>query len=129
MQSDSTRINKYLSLSSNLSRRKADEAIEDGRVRIDGKTAVLGDTVSSGQVVTLDGKVIIPEEKKVIYIYNKPMGQVCTAYEADKDSLFRSVSFPVKVNYVGRLDKDSQGLLLLTNDGELSDRGRRDIRL
>ncbi len=117
---DGIRINKYLSISGALSRRKADEAVESGRVFIDGKKAVLGDTVSEGQVVTLDGKVVTPEEKKVIYIYNKPMGQVCTAYGADKDSIFRYVEFPMKVNYVGRLDKDSQGLLLLTNDGDLS---------
>ncbi len=120
MQSDSIRINKYLSLSSELSRRKADEAIDEGRVLIDGRRAVLGDTVSPGQIVTLDGKVITPAEKKVIYIYNKPMGQVCTAYDADKDSIFRFVQFPEKVSYVGRLDKDSQGMLLLTNDGDLS---------
>ncbi len=117
---EAIRINKYLSESGVLSRRKADKAIEEGRVMIDGEVAVLGSTVEPGSVVTLDGKVIGEREKTVIYAYNKPLGQVCTAYEADKKSIFRSVTFPMKVNYVGRLDKDSQGLLLLTNDGELS---------
>lgn len=117
---DAVRINKYLSESGVLSRRKADKAIEEGRVMIDGETAVLGSTVEPGSVVTFDGNVIGEKQATVIFAYNKPLGQVCTSFEADKKSIFRFVDFPVKVNYVGRLDKDSQGLLLLTNDGELS---------
>ena len=124
-EKEGVRINKYLSASGILSRRKAAEAIEAGRVAIDGKTASLGDQVKDGQTVTLDGKAICTAGKKVIYVYNKPLGQVCTALSADKDSIFRYTEFPVKVNYVGRLDKDSQGLLLLTNDGDLSNNIQR----
>ena len=114
------RLNKYISESGALSRRKADEAIADGRVMINGKVAVMGDKVGEDDLVLLDGKLLTPAKKKVILVYNKPLGKVCTAKEADKDSLFRSFDYPVKLSYVGRLDKDSQGLLLLTNDGDLS---------
>ncbi len=120
MSDDAVRINKYISESGLLSRRKADEAVAAGRVMIDGVTAEKGSMVNAGQKVTLDGKPVTPAESKVVYAYNKPLGQVCTSFEADKDSIFRKVTFPEKVSYIGRLDKDSRGLLLLTNDGDLS---------
>ena len=120
MSENNIRINKYISESGLLSRRKADEAVAEGRVMIDGEPAVQGSMVAPGQTVTLDGKVVTPAEVKVVYAYNKPLGQVCTSFEADRDSIFRKVTFPEKVSYIGRLDKDSRGLLLLTNDGDLS---------
>lgn len=117
---DGIRLNKYLSDSGVCSRRQADKLIEDGKITIDGKVAQLGDRVLDGSVVRYNNKVVNPCETSVIYVYNKPIGQVCTSKDADKDSIFNYVEFPEKVNYVGRLDKDSQGLLLLTNDGDLA---------
>lgn len=115
-----TRLNKYLSEAGYCSRRKADELIEAGRVTVDGEVAVPGTRVTEDSVVKCGGKRVTRLNNTVIYAYNKPVGQVCTSKEADKDSIYAYVNFPVPVNYVGRLDKDSQGLLLLTNDGELS---------
>ncbi len=114
------RINKYLSEAGICSRRQADNIIEAGEVTVNGENAVPGTKVFADSIVKYKGKTIMPVKKKVIYAYNKPMGLVCTSKEADKDSIFNYADFPEKVNYVGRLDKDSQGLLLLTNDGELA---------
>jgi len=120
------RINKYISESGLMSRRKADEYIEKGLVTIDGKIAVPGDKIevnddgSCSTVVICDGTVVKREDKKVIVVYNKPLGLTCTSKEADKTSIYHKFEYPVHLNYVGRLDKDSQGLLLMTNDGELS---------
>lgn len=114
------RLNKYLSDAGICSRRQADKLIENGEICIDGKTATVGDRVMPGMKVTYKNKVVSNNVKTVIYAYNKPIGYVCTSKEADKDSIFNYTEFPVNVNYVGRLDKDSSGLLLLTNDGELS---------
>ncbi|MCM1273134.1 MAG: pseudouridine synthase [Clostridium sp.] len=114
------RINKYLSEAGICSRRQADNIIEAGEVTVNGERAVLGTRVFADSIVKYKGKTVMPIKKKVIYAYNKPMGLVCTSEEADKDSIFNYADFPEKVNYVGRLDKDSQGLLLLTNDGALA---------
>ena len=117
------RINKYLSQAGVLSRRKADEAIERGEVLINGVTAVAGDKVKPGDEVSYKGRVVGAEEaekERVILAYNKPLGLVCTSKDADKDSIFRKIDYPDMLFYVGRLDKNSQGLILLTNDGELA---------
>lgn len=114
------RLNKYLSESGVCSRREADRLIADGKVTVDGIVADLGVRVNESSVVICNGKHVNNRVKKVIYAYNKPIGQVCTAKDADKDSIFQYVTFPEHVNYVGRLDKDSTGLLLLTNDGDLA---------
>ena len=122
----STYINKYISESGLMSRRKADEYIEKGLVTIDDRIAVPGDKIevaddgSCSSVVICDGTVVRREEKKVIVVYNKPLGLTCTSKEADKTSIYHKFDYPIHLNYVGRLDKDSQGLLLMTNDGELS---------
>ncbi|MBQ9199500.1 MAG: pseudouridine synthase [Lachnospiraceae bacterium] len=117
---DEIRLNKYLSEAGVCSRRQADKLIEEGKVTVDGKTADLGTKVTADSKVFYGGKRIELNTHIVIYAYNKPRGYVCTSKEADKDSIFNYVNFPEKVNYVGRLDKDSQGLLLLTNDGNLA---------
>ncbi len=114
------RINKYLSEAGVLSRRKADEEIERGNITINGETATQGQKVFPGDEVCYNGKPVGDKQKKVILAYNKPLGLVCTAKDADKDSIFRKLDYPEKLIYVGRLDKDSQGLLLLTTDGELA---------
>ena len=118
---ENIRINKYLSQAGVLSRRKADEAISRGEVRINGVIAVSGDKVSPGDTVEYLGKPVTTKEvERVILAYNKPLGLVCTSKDADKDSIFRKIDYPDMLYYVGRLDKNSQGLLLLTNDGELA---------
>ena len=119
------RLNKYLSESGICSRREADRLIESGKVTVDGEIADLGTRVSETSSVCCNGKRVHLQNKKVIYAYNKPIGQVCTSKEADPDSIFRYVEFPERVNYVGRLDKDSTGLLLLTNDGDLANEIQR----
>lgn len=121
------RLNKYMSEAGVCSRRQADKLIEKGEVMVDGETANLGTRVTEQSVVIYQGKRIgdPSEAAKVIYAYNKPLGLVCTAAEADKDSIFNKTSFPERVYYVGRLDKDSSGLLLLTNDGELANQIQR----
>ncbi len=116
------RINKYLSEAGVLSRRKADEEIEKGNITINGEVAQMGAAVFPGDEVAFKGEIVGEKQKNVIYIYNKPLGLVCTAKEADKDSIFRKLDIQEKLIYVGRLDKDSQGLLLLTTDGELANR-------
>ena len=117
--SNEIRLNKYLSEAGICSRREADRLIEAGKVTVDGTIADLGTRVGDSSVVTCNGKPVHLHTKKVIYAYNKPIGQVCTSKDADPDSIFRYVEFPERVNYVGRLDKDSTGLLLLTSDGDL----------
>ena len=121
MEQEGIRINKYLSQAGVLSRRKADEAIERGEVLINGKPAQSGAKVLPGDTVSYKGETISNEEKeRVVLAYNKPLGLVCTSKEADKDSIFRKLDYPDMLYYVGRLDKNSQGLILLTNDGELA---------
>lgn len=116
------RINKYLSECGVLSRRKADEAIEKGLITVNGRPAEKGDRVSDEDEVLYNGSPVKSREsiERVILAYNKPLGLVCTAKDADKDSLFRKIDYPDMLYYVGRLDKNSQGLVLLTNDGELA---------
>lgn len=118
--SEGIRLNKYLSEAGICSRRQADKLIENGEVTINGVVADIGSRVPEGAKVKYKNRIVRLKDHTVIYAYNKPIGQVCTSKDADKDSIFNYVEFPEKVNYVGRLDKDSQGLLLLTNDGDLA---------
>jgi len=118
--SEGVRLNKYLAEAGICSRRQADKLIEDGLVFVGGQVADLGTRVYPNDKVSYKGKPVHLKNNYVIYAYNKPIGLVCTSKEADKDSIFGKVDFPERVNYVGRLDKDSSGLLLLTNDGDLA---------
>ena len=99
--SNEIRLNKYLSEAGICSRREADRLIEAGKVTVDGTIADLGTRVGDSSVVTCNGKPVHLHTKKVIYAYNKPIGQVCTSKDADPDSIFRYVEFPERVNYVG----------------------------
>jgi len=116
------RINKYLSTAGVASRRAADRIVSDGRVTINGRIAVLGDRVSPGSVVCLDGKTVEIEKDKVVLILNKPRGITCTSDSNDRDNVIDYINYPKRIYSVGRLDKDSQGLLVMTNDGDFADR-------
>lgn len=114
------RLNKYLAACGICSRRDADLLIEQGRVCINGRMAVMGDKVDASDAVTVNGKLISGKEEKVVFAYYKPVGITCTERDKHADkTISEAVHFPVRVTYAGRLDKDSEGLLLLTNDGEL----------
>lgn len=115
------RINKYVASASNLSRRAADQAILEGRVSINGSTASLGDSVSTTDKVTLDSRPITPAVKAVTLILNKPAGYVVSRDGQGSKTIYDLLPEQYhNLNPVGRLDKDSSGLLLLTNDGELA---------
>ena len=119
------RLQKYLAGCGAASRRKCEEFITAGRVTVNGAVVTeLGTQVEEGDAVTLDGKPMLPEEKKYYILYHKPMGEVCTASDPQGRAtvLDRFRDFPVRLFPVGRLDFDSEGLLLLTNDGEMMQR-------
>lgn len=114
-----TRLNKYLSEAGVCSRREADRLILAGRVTVDGKKAVPGMQVEPGQVVKVGKKEIRDQNRKVVLAVYKPSGIVCTESPKEKHNIIRYLDYPVRVTYAGRLDKDSEGLLIMTNDGNL----------
>lgn len=122
--SDGIRINKYLSESGICSRREADKWIEEGRVIVNGYPAGFGFKVKVGDKVLVNGKEVVKENENVILALNKPVGVVCTTRDPrSKDmNVVEFVKYKKRVFPVGRLDKDSEGLILLTNDGDLSNR-------
>ena len=122
MTDDGVRLNKFISESGVASRRAADRLIENGRVSINGRTAVLGDKVTDKDVVEVDGKPISRVEEDIILAFNKPRGITCTADPNDPDNVIDFIGYPKRIYSVGRLDKYSQGLLLMTNNGELANR-------
>ena len=123
LEPEKMRINKYLAFHGVCSRREADVLIGEGRVRINGRAAVNGDRVSETDEVTLDEEPVRQADPPVILLFNKPRGVVCsTRRQRDETTVTEYLHYPVRIFPVGRLDKDSEGLLLLTNRGELSDR-------
>lgn len=113
------RLNKYLSESGVCSRREADRLIESGKVTVDGKTAHTGMRVQPGQTVKVGRRVVSRQDEMVVLAVNKPQGIVCTEERRERDSIVRFLNYPIRVTYVGRLDKDSRGLLLMTNNGDI----------
>ena len=113
------RINKYLSEAGVCSRREGDRRIEAGEVTIDGRIAVAGDRVMPGQEVCCGGCIVSPVEKKILIAFHKPVGIVCTAEKREKNNVIDYIHYPERIYPVGRLDKDSEGLLLLTNNGDI----------
>lgn len=113
------RVNKYISESGYCSRREADKYIEQGCVTIDGKIAEIGSQVAPGQVVKVFGETISNNVKSVIIAYNKPVGVVSTTDPDERDNIVNAVGYPERIFPIGRLDKDSQGLILLTNEGNI----------
>lgn len=116
------RLNKYIGDSGVSSRRAADRIIDEGRVTIDGRVAVLGDRVQPDNVVCVDGKKITPVEEDIILALNKPVGVTCTSNPEDPDNVIDFMNYPKRIYSIGRLDKDSEGLLLMTNNGTLADK-------
>ena len=117
--SEGIRINKYLASAGICSRREADRMVEEGRVLINGNRAQNGSKVFDGDDVIVDGKRISGPERKAYLAFYKPAGIVCTADKNEADNIMDYIDYPVRVTYCGRLDKDSEGLLLLSNDGDL----------
>lgn len=114
------RINKYLSDAGICSRREADAVIASGKVTIDGVVAETGSRVMQGQMVCYQGKEVKKQEKQVLIAFYKPVGIVCTTdTKREKDNVIDYIKYPERIYPIGRLDKDSEGLLLLTNDGDI----------
>lgn len=113
------RLNKFLSEAGVCSRREADRLIESGKVTVDGRRADMGMKVSPGQTVKVGNRVVSRSDDMVVLAVNKPKGIVCTEERRERNSIIRFLDYPVRITYIGRLDKDSRGLLLMTNNGDI----------
>lgn len=116
------RLNKFLSEMGVCSRREADRFVESGRVLVNGKPAELGQKIRETDEITLDGKPVAAEQKDkpVLIAFNKPRGIVCTTSAKDRaTNIIEYINYPVRIFPIGRLDKDSEGIILLTNQGDL----------
>lgn len=121
-QNEPMRLNKYLSDSGFCSRREADRLVEQGKVVIDGEVAQLGQKVKPGQNIVINGKPLKREEERILIAFNKPRGIVCTTSKKDKDNIVDYLNYGKRIYPIGRLDKDSEGLILLTNKGDIVDK-------
>ena len=117
----STRINKFLSEAGYCSRRAADKLIEQKRVTINGKVPEMGTKIVEGDIVKVDNKLIPQQKEEFVYLaFNKPIGIVCTTDTAvEKDNIIDYINYPKRIFPIGRLDKPSEGLIFLTNDGDI----------
>ncbi len=115
------RINKYLSQIGICSRREADKLVDSKRIKVNDEIAMLGTKIKEGDKITIDNKLIKPQKKKTILIaFYKPIGIVCTTNRLiEKNNIIDYINFPERIYPIGRLDKLSEGLILLTNDGSL----------
>ena len=118
-KTEPVRLNKYLSDAGVCSRREADRLIASGRVTVDGRPGETGMKVCPGQKVCIGKKVVSRQEEMVLLAVNKPVGIVCTEERRERNSIIRYLDYPVRITYIGRLDKDSRGLLLMTNNGDI----------
>jgi 23S rRNA pseudouridine2604 synthase len=121
MNSEGTRVNKYLSQAGFCSRREADKLLEQGRISINGEPIEMGTKVKTGDQVFVDGNLVEFETDEKIYLaVHKPKGVVCTTNsKVEKNNIVDFVNYPTRIYPIGRLDKMSEGLLLMTNDGEI----------
>ena len=113
------RLNKYIASSGLCSRREADTLIEKGKVTINGVVAVQGTKVNEGDIVEVSGRKIRPEDDMIYIAFNKPLGVTCTTDKRDPSNIIDYIGFDERIFPVGRLDKNSSGLILLTNDGSI----------
>lgn len=118
-ETEKIRLNKFLSEAGICSRRAADREIEAGNVQINGRTAVPGDRVGEADAVFYKGKPVRGKDRPVLLAFHKPKGIVCTSDPREKDNIIDFIHYPVRIYTAGRLDKDSEGLILLTNQGDL----------
>lgn len=118
---EETRINKYLSEIGYCSRRAADKLIEKGRITVNGKVPEMGTKVSISDEIRVDGKIVQNNGEGPVYLaFNKPIGIVCTTdTKVEKDNIIDFIGYPTRIFPIGRLDKMSEGLILLTNDGDI----------
>ncbi len=118
------RINRFIASSGHCSRRRADQLIEEGRVMVNGEKALMGMTIKKGDRVTVDGKdiVAIPDDERVVLVFHKPAGITCTSDPKRRDNIIDYIDYHKRIFTVGRLDRDSRGLILLTDDGILAHR-------
>ena len=122
VKKEGRRLNQYIASCGVCSRREADRLIEAGKVTVNGVPAAPGTRVLSSDVVTVDGRPLKGSQDKIVVAYYKPVGVTCTSKDPHaKRTLAEAFSYPVRLTYAGRLDRDSEGLLLMTNDGELID--------
>lgn len=116
------RLNHYIASCGVCSRREADRKIEEGRVTVDGQPAIPGMKLRGDEEVRLDGRILRGAQDKVVVAYYKPVGVTCTERDPHATrTLSEAFSYPIRLTYAGRLDRDSEGLLLMTNDGALGD--------
>lgn len=113
------RLNKYLSDAGVCSRREADRLIESGKVTVDGKRAEMGMKVTEHQIVCVGKKQVKPKDEMILIAVNKPVGIVCTEEKREKNNIIDFLKYPTRITYIGRLDKDSEGLILMTNNGDI----------
>ena len=120
-QKQGIRLNKYLSEIGHCSRRAADKLIDAGRIQVNGQKVVMGQKVSSSDRIEIDGILVENlKERKVYLAFNKPVGIVCTTdTRVEKDNIIDYINYPSRIFPIGRLDKMSEGLILLTNDGDI----------
>ena len=120
-RAEAVRLNKYLSDAGICSRREADRLIAEGKVTVDGQVAVIGQKILAGQIVECCGEPVKQEKRLILLAFHKPVGVECTTAEKNPDNIIDYIKYPVRIFPVGRLDKNSSGLILLTNAGEISD--------
>lgn len=120
-QTEGIRLNKYLSEIGHCSRRAADRLIEEGRVQINGVQVIMGQKVTPLDRIEVDGVLVEDLQERNVYIaFNKPIGIVCTTdTRVEKDNIIDYINYPTRIFPIGRLDKPSEGLILLTNDGDI----------
>lgn len=120
-QTEGIRLNKYLSEIGHCSRRAADRLIEEGRVQINGVPVIMGQKVTPLDRIEVDGVLVEDLQERNVYIaFNKPLGIVCTTdTRVEKDNIIDYINYPTRIFPIGRLDKPSEGLILLTNDGDI----------
>ncbi|MCR9203076.1 MAG: 23S rRNA pseudouridine(2604) synthase RluF [Halobacteriovoraceae bacterium] len=121
LKDESTRLNKYIAQSGICSRREADRFIENGQVKINRKKATVEDRVKPGDEVMVNGRIIEAEEAEpfVLIAFNKPEGIVSTTDSTERDNIVSYINYPTRIFPIGRLDKESRGLIFLTNDGDI----------